>query len=73
MIQVKNKVIISLDSLSHGLESINNTLLSQNITLINELENSQKMIQQLKISNLYKAHENDFVIDDNVFENDDIT
>ena len=73
MIQVKNKVIISLDSLSHGLESINNTLLSQNITLINELENSQKMIQQLKISNLYKAYENDFVIDDNIFENDDIT
>ena len=73
MIQPKNKAIITLDSLTHNLESINSTLLHQNVTLINELENSQKMIQQLKISNLYKAHENDFVIDDNVFENDDIT
>ena len=72
MIQPRNKVIITLDSLTHDLASINSILLDQNLNLINELENSKKIIQQLKISNLYKSHENDFVIDDNIFENDDI-
>ena len=72
MIQPRNKVIITLDSLTPDLQSINSVLLDQNINLIDELQNSKKIIHQLRINNMYKSHENDFIIDDNIFENDEI-
>lgn len=70
--QLENKKIITLDSLSVNLTQINNSLNTQTIELTNQLLLTEKMIHQMRINNMYKAHENDFVIDDNIFENDEI-
>lgn len=67
-----NKKIITLDSLRQPIVEVNNNLIQQNIQLNEQLLQSQKVIHQLRIHNMYKAHENDFIIDDNVFENDEI-
>jgi len=67
-----NKKIITLDSLLQPIVDVNNNLIQQNIQLNEQLLQSQKVIHQLRIHNMYKAHENDFIIDDNVFENDEI-
>lgn len=67
-----NKKIITLDSLRQPIVDVNNNLIQQNIQLNEQLLQSQKVIHQLRIHNMYKAHENDFIIDDNVFENDEI-
>jgi len=71
-IQPKDKLIISLDSVQSELIELNETLLSQSIQLNEQLLQSQKLIHQLRINNMYNAHENDFIIDDNIFENDEI-
>jgi len=67
-----NKKIITLDSPIESLLSVNNNLSQQNIQLNDQLLQSQKLIHQLRILNMYKAHENDMIIDDNIFENDEI-
>lgn len=67
-----NKKIITLDSLLQPIVDVNNNLIQQNIQLNEQLLQSQKVIHQLRIHNMYKAHENDFTIDDNIFENDEI-
>lgn len=71
-ILLQNKKIITLDSIDGRLVEINNNLSNQNIQLNDQLLQSQKIIHQLRIQNLYKAHENDLIIDDNIFENDEI-
>lgn len=68
-----NKQIITLDSTDVSLTNINNNLLTQNNIITDLLLQQQKVIHQLRISNMYKSHENDFIIDDNIFENDEIT
>lgn len=70
--QLENKKIITLDSLSVNLTQINNSLTNQTIEMVNQLLLTEKMIHQMRINNMYKAHENDFIIDDNIFENDEI-
>lgn len=70
--QLTNKKIISLDSLDERLVNINESLVLQSIQLNDQILQSQKTIHQLRINNMYKAHENDFIIDDNIFENDEI-
>jgi hypothetical protein len=70
---INDKEIISLDSTVDKLTSINNVLSQQNIQLNEQILQSQKSIHQLRITNMYKAHENDFTIDDNIFENDEIS
>lgn len=70
--QLENKKIITLDSLSVNLTQINNSLTNQTVEMINQLLLTEKMITQMRINNMYKAHENDFIIDDNIFENDEI-
>jgi hypothetical protein len=70
--QLENKKIITLDSTVMSLSTINSSLQEQNIQLINQLLIGQKSLHQLRIHNMYKAHENDFNIDDNIFENDEI-
>ena len=67
-----NKKIITLDSPIESLLNVNNNLSQQNIQLNDQLLQSQKLIHQLRILNMYKAHENDMIIDDNIFENDEI-
>lgn len=69
---LQNKIIISLDSLDERLIELNNSLIQQNIQMIDQNLQTQKIIHQLRIQNMYKAHENDFIIDDNIFENDEI-
>lgn len=71
-INVENKSIISLDSIESRLNILNESLTKQNTQLNDQILQSQKVIHQLRINNMYKAHENDFIIDDNIFENDEI-
>lgn len=71
-IQLTNKQIISLDSIDGRLVELNNSLTQQSIQMTDQILQSQKIIHQLRIHNMYKAHENDFIIDDNIFENDEI-
>ena len=71
-ISLENKKIISLDSIDNRLVTLNETLLLQNNQLTDQILQSQKLIHQLRINNMYKAHENEFIIDDNIFENDEI-
>ena len=71
-ISLENKKIISLDSIDNRLVTLNETLLLQNNQLTDQILQSQKLIHQLRINNMYKAHENEFIIDDNIFENDEL-
>jgi len=71
-ISLENKKIISLDSIENRLILLNETLLLQNNQLTDQILQSQKLIHQLRINNMYKAHENEFIIDDNIFENDEL-
>lgn len=68
---LENKKIISLDSIDGRLVELGDTLTLQNIQITDQLLQTQKIIHQLRIQNMYKAHENDFIIDDNIFENDE--
>jgi len=70
--KVENTKILSLDSLENKLTTLNKSLLEQSIQLNDQLLQSQKVIHQLRINNMYNAHENDLIIDDNIFENDEI-
>jgi hypothetical protein len=70
--QIINKQFIRLDAINLSLDTINNTLLNQSIQMYDQSTQLQKMIHQLRINNMYKSHENDFIIDDNIFENDEI-
>lgn len=67
-----NKTFISLDSLQTNLNVVNGNLEDQSNKMTVLLGQTQKLIHQLRIGNMYKAHENDFIIDDNIFENDEI-
>ena len=71
-IQITNRQIITLDSLDGKLVELNNSLTQQSIQMTDQNLQIQKVIHQLRIQNMYKAHENDFIIDDNIFENDEI-
>ncbi len=71
-IQLTNKQILNLDSIDGRLVELNNSLTQQSIQMTDQILQSQKIIHQLRIQNMYKAHENDFIIDDNIFENDEI-
>jgi len=71
-INVENKTIISLNSIEPRLILLNESLTKQNTQLNDQILQSQKVIHQLRINNMYKAHENEFIIDDNIFENDEI-
>lgn len=71
-IQITNRQIITLDSLEGRLVELNNSLTQQSIQMTDQNLQTQKVIHQLRIQNMYKAHENDFIIDDNIFENDEI-
>lgn len=70
--KVENNKVLSLDSIDSRLVSLKESLTEQSIQLNDQILQSQKHIHQLRISNMYKAHENEFIIDDNIFENDEI-
>ena len=64
--------LLDLSSTSGELNVIVENLGDQESILLNQINLTQKLIHQLRIGNMYKAHENDFIIDDNIFENDEI-
>lgn len=70
---LKNKAIIRLDSINIQLNEMSNILQQQQILLSDQILQNNKILHQSKIHNMYKAHENDFIIDDNIFENDEIS
>ena len=69
---IKNKKIIHLDSVSDLILKLNENVAVQNNKIENQERQTQKIIHQLRIQNMYKAHENDLVIDSNIFENDEL-
>jgi hypothetical protein len=71
-INLENNIVISLDSVESRLTILNDTLVNQSTQLNEQILQSQKVIHQLRINNMYKAHENDMVIDENIFENDEL-
>lgn len=64
--------LVDLSSTSGELNVIVENLGDQESILLNQIGLTQKLIHQLRISNMYKAHENDMIIDDNIFENDEL-
>jgi len=64
--------LVDLSSTSGELNVIVENLGDQESILLNQISLTQKLIHQLRISNMYKAHENDMIIDDNIFENDEL-
>lgn len=68
---IGNKTIITLDSNIPDLSHIEQTLDAQNTKLEEQLLSSQKVLQQAKILNVYKAHENDFTVDETIFDSGD--
>ena len=64
--------LTDLSSTSGELNVIVENLGNQESILLDQSGLTQRLIHQLRISNMYKAHENDFIIDDNIFENDEI-
>ena len=71
MAKVENKKIITLDSNLPDLGDIEAKLDEQNTKLQDQLISTQKILQQSKINNLYKAHENDFTVDETIFDTGD--
>jgi hypothetical protein len=71
-ISLENKKIISLDSINNRLITINDSLDEQSTRLNDQTLETKKLLHQLRINNMYKAHENDLIIDENIFENDEI-
>ena len=71
-ISLENKKIISLDSIDNRLITINDSLDEQSTRLNDQTLETKKLLHQLRINNMYKAHENDLIIDENIFENDEI-
>lgn len=71
MSKIAGKQILTLDSDRIDLSLIEDKLQDQLNKLEETLVSNQKILQQQKITNLYKASENDFVIDDNIFDEGD--
>jgi len=64
--------LTNLNSTEGELTVIVKNLDDQAALLRDQISQNQKMLHQLRIQNLYKASENDFIIDENIFENDEI-
>lgn len=69
---LQNQSFISLDSLDLKITEVNQNLSEQSTKLNDLMNQTQKITHQLRIQNMYSAHENDFIIDSNIFENDEI-
>ena len=68
---LKNGSVISLDSLDNRLISLNTTLFNQSTLLLDQLNQQKKVIQQLKVANIYKSYETDITIDETIFESEE--
>ena len=70
--KINYNTLINLNSNSVELTLLLNEVLNQNILLEQQLSQTQKLSHQMRINNIYKAHENEFIIDDNIFDNDEL-
>lgn len=64
--------VITLDADENDIQSLTAKLEETRILLEDQLLVTKKVLYQNRIHNMYKAHENDFNIDDNIFENDEL-
>jgi len=68
---LKNGSVISLDSLDNRLIELNKTLLNQITILDDQISHQEQIIGQLKVANIYKSYETDFVIDEKIFDTEE--
>lgn len=64
--------VITLDSNEDDIQALTAKLEETRILMDDILLVNKKVLHQNRIHNMYKAHENDMVIDDNIFENDEL-
>lgn len=64
--------VITLDGNQDDIHALTAKLEETRILLEDQLLVTKKVLHQNRIHNMYKAHENDFNIDDNIFENDEL-
>jgi hypothetical protein len=68
---LKNGSVISLDSLDNRLIELNKTLLNQITILDDQISHQEQIVGQLKVANIYKSYETDFVIDEKIFDTEE--
>lgn len=64
--------VITLDGNQDNIQALTAKLEETRILLDDSINVNKKILHQSRIHNMYKAHENDFSIDDNIFENDEL-
>jgi hypothetical protein len=64
--------VITIDSVEDDIQVLTAKLAEQIILITDLTLVTKKNLHQSRIANMYKVHENDFVIDPNIFENDEI-
>jgi hypothetical protein len=64
--------LTDLSSTEGELTVIVKNLSNQEALIREQITQNQKILHQLRISNMYNASENDFIIDENIFENDEL-
>jgi hypothetical protein len=64
--------VITLDGNQDDIQALTAKLEETRILLDDSINVNKKILHQSRIHNMYKAHENDFSIDDNIFENDEL-
>jgi hypothetical protein len=68
---LKNGSVISLDSLDNRLIELNKTLLNQITILDDQISHQEQIVGQLKVANIYKSYETDFVINEKIFDTEE--
>ena len=64
--------VITLDGNQDDIQSLTAKLEQTRVLIDDILLVNKKVLHQNRIHNMYKAHENDLTIDDNIFENDEL-
>ena len=64
--------VITLDGNQDDIQALTEKLEQTRILMNDILLVNKKVLHQNRIQNMYKAHENDIIMDDNIFENDEI-
>lgn len=64
--------VITIDGNQDDIQALTAKLEQARILMNDILLVNKKVLHQNRIQNMYKAHENDMIIDNNIFENDGI-
>lgn len=64
--------VITIDGNQDDIQALTAKLEQARILMNDILLVNKKVLHQNRIQNMYKAHENDMIIDNNIFENDEI-